>query len=96
MRKLVRKPARKARQSVEPFGLVQIRRINLHLNLSPSGVRGARTSLERAFAAGRSGPVQLRLNARDLNSISLCLEAAQAKNLRARLKALTLGDRRTR
>ncbi len=91
-KKSVRSSARKPR-SVETFGLLQIRSpINLHLKLSPSGVRGARASLESARGSGfHSGTAQLRLDVRDLKSICLCLGPAQAKKLVARLKALELG-----
>jgi hypothetical protein len=92
--KIARKPTRK-RRTVETFGfVVQIQRsFDLRLKLSPSGARGARASLESALAAGsRFGAAQLRLDARDLKSIYLCLGPAQAKKLVGRLKALELGS----
>jgi len=102
-KKAPKKAARK-RGSVETSGFVQIQRpISLHLNLRCT--RDLRSSLERALAGlsrdgepliatpapGRSGAMQLRLDACDLNdSIYLYLSRTQAKRLVARLAVLEL------
>ena len=90
MKKPARKPTRKRRAAETSGGLVQIRRpIDLRLKFSPSGARAARRLLEAA-TTDRFSSTQLRLDARDLNSIYIYLGPTQAKRLAARLAALEL------
>ena len=71
-------------------GLVQLKRINLTVDLSASGARGALDTLRKVLAwrDGTGPTTQLRLNARDLNVVYLYLDVAQMKSLVARLVAL--------
>jgi hypothetical protein len=68
---------------------VQLRKIDLALDLSSAGAREALASLKGALeGATSSGPVQLRLDACDLSSIYLYLSQKETKSLVARLIAL--------
>jgi hypothetical protein len=73
---------------------IQLRKINLALDLSPSGAREALASLKGALEeSSGSGSAQLRLDARDLNAIYVYLPVRQLKSLVARLVALVeLGE----
>ena len=67
---------------------VQLVRINLRLELSSSGARGALDALRKVLGDGTGPTTQLRLNARDLNALYLYLPVTQVKSLVARLVAL--------
>ena len=71
-------------------GHVQLRKIDLALDLSPRQVREVRASLKGALegSSGSATTAQLRLGGRDLNNIYIYLSMRQLKSLVARLKAL--------
>lgn len=81
---------RATRKEKATAGLVQLRRINLTLDLSSSGARDTLATLRRILAEPRStGPTtQLRLDARDLNALYVHLPVRDVKSLVARLVAL--------
>ena len=68
--------------------LVQVKRVNLTLDLSSSGARNTLTTLRRILAERGTGPTQLRLAARDLNALYVYLPARDVKSVVARLVAL--------
>jgi hypothetical protein len=66
--------------------LIKLDRIDLAIDMSPSGLLETRTSLENALAASEGGSVaQLRLNACDLNAIYIYMPLARVKKLLAQL-----------
>ena len=80
---------RAAREEKGAAALVQLKRINLTLDLSSSGARDTLATLRRILTARRStGPTQLRLDARDLNALYVYLPGRHVKSLVARLVAL--------
>jgi hypothetical protein len=95
-KKLTTKKATKTRGKRRKVddGFVKMKRVGLHLNLSPSHARELLASVEPALKEARhSGgfsAAQVRLDARDLKSIYIYLGPWQMKELVARLKALTM------
>jgi hypothetical protein len=90
-KKAVRKASGGSRKATTkaPSNHVQLRRINLALDLTPAGAREALASLNGALEGSEgSGSAQLRLDARDLNAIYLYLPVRELKNLVGRLRAL--------
>lgn len=87
VKKKTKKMAR-GRKTRRDDGLVQILRAELKLDLSPSGARGLRSSLESALRTtdGTWGwSAQVRIDASDLNSIYLYMGKAQMEKIVERL-----------
>lgn len=64
---------------------VEMKRVDLQLDLSPSNAQELLTSLKPWLKEFHSGFMQLKLSARDVQSIYICLVPQQLKKLVARL-----------
>jgi hypothetical protein len=96
-KRAAKKVGRRRRRAAADDGLVQLKRVDLRIALSPSNVQGLLATVEPAYEEARlSGgfSAQVRLDARDLKSIYIYLGPWQMKQLVARLKALRLGAAR--
>jgi hypothetical protein len=99
VRKTTAKRRKTAGRRVEPRTrrddsfLVQIKAVDLGLDLSLSGARDALAFLKGTLEANEgSGQAQLRLDARDLNAIYVYLSPRQLKKLVARFAVLELDE----
>lgn len=80
-----RKADRKRWRAISAQRRVEMKRIDLHLELSPSNAQELLTSLKPWLKEFHSGSMQMKLSARDAQSIYICLGPQQLKKLVARL-----------